>query len=267
MNSGRMFIISIVSVLFFSFGCAALSRGPDLPGINRNRSATYRVDIVNEGHGSGVVVSNDGYIVTARHVAAAAKKDGMEILIDEGDGRPKAYPAKVIALDPVYDIAILKIDRYFSQPALLEDMASLNPGDEVYNVGYPYDFGEMVGRGCIQKLHWSYVDEDTGKLAVNDAILVDIPDGPGTSGSGVFLKRSGRLMGIMSMALWAGGEGQPPTITRVLVSVEHVKALLDANRVSYARAVRYPDGVDQTAAVGDPGQWSITIDTATVEVR
>lgn len=257
MKLGHVTSTFTLAALILCANCATVSRGPELPGINQNRASTYRLDVLPSGHGSGVVISRDGYIVTAKHVAAAAT-NGLEILIDEGNGQPTAYRAEVVALDPVHDIAIVKIDRRFDRPALLEDMANINPGDAVYNVGYPYDFGEMVGRGSIQKLHFSYRDEDTGELAVNDAILVDVPDGPGTSGSGVFLARSGRLIGIMSMTFWASN-GQPPTVTRVLVSVEHVKELLRANRIDFARADDRPTGNARTATVSDTQRWSITI--------
>jgi S1-C subfamily serine protease len=228
--------VVVYATLLSSLGglsCATFSRGPDLKKINENRRSTYRLDVLPQGHGSGVVISKDGYIITAGHVAVAADA-GLEILIDEGDGKPTVYKAKVVAIDPVYDIAIVKVDRHFNNPASLEDMANLNPGDAVYNVGYPYDFGQMVGRGYIQKLHFDLKDEDTGADSIKDAILVDMPDGPGTSGSGVFLQRSGKLIGIVSMALWVGNGSQPPTVTRVLVSVEHVKALLKANKISCA---------------------------------
>ncbi len=257
---------SLLITLFCGASCATVARGPELPKIERNRAATYRVDALEGGHGSGVVISNDGHIVTAKHVAEAASA-GMEILIDEGDGKPRSYPAEVVAVDPVYDIAILKINRRFDRPALLEDMANLHPGDEIYNVGYPYDFGEMVGRGSIQRLHFTYRDEDTGELVVNDAILADLPDGPGTSGSGIFLKRSGRLIGIMSATLSAGNGRQPPTVTRVVVSIEHVKALLEANRVNYAQARRTPDPALRSAPTRDAGRWTITIGASVTRVK
>lgn len=247
-----------------SLSCATISRGPDLKKINENRRSTYRLDILPQGHGSGVVISKDGYIVTARHVVLAADT-GLEILIDEGDGKPTTYKAEVVAIDPVYDIAIVKINRHFDHPAALEDAASLNPGDAVYNVGYPYSFGEMVGRGYIQKLHYTLKDEDTGVVEIKDGILVDMPDGPGTSGSGVFLQRSGKLIGIVSMALWVGDGRQPPTVTRVLVSVEHVKELLKANKIS--AAVLDGPAADSSAPSASDGRHMAIIINASISNR
>ena len=240
--------------LFLLAGCALLSKGPDLTRIEANRDATFRLDILPKGHGSGIVVSREGHILTAAHVALAGIGQpgaGIEIVIDDGDGKPKVYPAEVIAVDPDHDVALVKIDHRFDRPAGLADPDEVHPGDAVYNVGYPYDFGQMVGRGYVQKTHFNYADPDGG-ADIKDATLVDMPDGPGTSGSGIFLARNGKLMGIMSMAFWVSAGSQPPTITRVLVSVKYARALLEANGVKYSTNASPPGGAMTTDLIVRP---------------
>ncbi len=232
----RMF--GILAALFL-VACAGpiqtlASNGPDLVRIVENRQATYRIDILPRGHGSGVVVSTEGHIVTAAHVVDG--DGGLEITLVEGrGGKPVTYKAKVVAVDKAHDIAVIKIDRHFDRPAILEDPANLHPGDALYNVGYPYNFGEMVGRGNIMRTHFTLRDDD-GEIAINDAILADLPDGPGTSGSAIFLERNGRLIGVMSMMIWMTSGREPPMLVRVLVSVEHVRALLDQAKITYLSA-------------------------------
>ena len=230
--------LACLTALLASFclpACAIWHRGPELRRINDNRRATYRLDVPFEGHGSGTVVSHDGHVLTAAHVAVAAAS-GLEITIEEGNGVIQTYPAQIVAIDVDHDMAVVKIDRHFDRPAALEDPDAVHPGDAIYNVGYPYDFGEMVGRGYVQKTGFD-LTEDDGTAAIQDAILVDMPDGPGTSGSGIFLARSGKLIGVMSMALWAGGDEQPATVTRVLGSVRYARALLDECGVRYLTSV------------------------------
>ncbi len=241
MKPGRLAFSSLFGIFaaLLLVACAGpmktlASNGPDLVRIVENRQATYRIDILPRGHGSGVVVSTEGHIVTAAHVVEDSK--GVQItLVDGRDGTPVTYKAQVIAIDKAHDLALIKIDHRFSRPAILEDPANLHPGDGLYNVGYPYNFGEMVGRGNIMRLHFTLRNDD-GTTAINDAILADLPDGPGTSGSAIFVERNGRLAGIMSMMLWMTSGREPPMLVRVLVSVEHVRKLLDQAKVPYQSA-------------------------------
>ncbi|MFA6603832.1 MAG: serine protease [Patescibacteria group bacterium] len=216
--------------------CAFRQHGPEVFKIQENRQATYRLDSPFNGHGSGVVVSREGHVLTAAHVAVAGD---LEITIEEGGGIIQTYPAELISLDPDHDLAVVKIDRHFDHPAVLEDPAVVHPGDEVYNVGYPYSFGEMVGRGYVQKLDYGLTKDD-GTVVIQDAILVDMPDGPGTSGSGIFLARSGKLIGVMSMAFWMSNGDIPPTVTRVLASVEYARKLLESSGVQYLTSADAP---------------------------
>lgn len=229
----------VLSVTVLGTGCAATTlRAHDLTRYGANSDATYRIDVTS-GHGSGVVVSAEGHILTCNHVIE--DEASVSVSIDEGGPFPHVYQARVIATDPANDLAILKVDRRFRAPAVIGDLTEVQPGDRLYNVGYPYDFGEMTGRGYVMRLHYS---TDEGRNAIRDMILADIPDGPGTSGSGVYLESNGQLVGIMRMMIAVGRRGAPPMVVRGLVPVNRIRAFLTANRVPFVNA----DGSVQTYA-------------------
>ncbi|MCK4858866.1 MAG: trypsin-like peptidase domain-containing protein [candidate division Zixibacteria bacterium] len=114
-------------------------RPPELTQLTRNRLATFRIDILPGGHGTGVVVSEEGHLITAYHVVD--DHQGLRISIVEADGTVKIHEVEVLAIDEKHDLAIVKMDRRFSQPAVLEDIVNINPGDSIYNIGYPHNIG------------------------------------------------------------------------------------------------------------------------------
>ena len=219
-------------ILVLLTGCAttgALHRN-GLARYGENGDATYRID-VGGGHGSGFVVSTEGHILTAYHVVE--DEATVTISIMEGGDAPHVYTARVIATDEVNDIALLKIDRRFRTPAIMGANDEATPGLRVYNIGYPFSFGEMTGRGYIMRTGYSTTESST---PIRDVLLVDIPDGPGTSGSAVYSESTGHVIGIMRMMIAVGRRGMPPMVVRVLTPVAPARALLERNRVPYLRA-------------------------------
>lgn len=235
------FLMQFLLVAFLS-GCGAAlgnaphSRGAELVRLRENTAATYRIDILSGGHGSGVVISAEGHILTAAHVVEGDEND-LVISVVEGDGKAKTYKAEVVAVDKVNDMAIVKVARRFRDPAVLAAEADVHAGDSVYNVGYPYDFGVMVGRGYVMKQHYALKGK---KNDIVDATIVDLPDGPGTSGSGIFASADGKLIGIMRMMFWVTSGRTPPMVVRVVSSPAQIKAFLDANKIPYATEVPPP---------------------------
>jgi S1-C subfamily serine protease len=247
------FIVALMAVL--SLGCASSGharRGPELARFIENSDATYRVDTAPAGHGSGVVISREGHILTAHHVVEG--ETSLTISINEGGAAPRSYTATVIATDPEVDLAVIKIERGFRAPAVLEDMENLHAGDAVYNIGYPYDFGEMVGRGHIVRLRYSRPESDS---TVRDVLLVQIADGPGTSGSGIYATSSGRLVGIMRMLFWVTNGRVPPLVVCVATPVDQIRAFLDRNRIPYVRS----SDVAMAAPAHDRGIARLSDDT------
>ncbi|HRH95844.1 MAG TPA: trypsin-like peptidase domain-containing protein, partial [Prosthecobacter sp.] len=88
------------------------------------------------GVGSGMIITQDGYILTNNHVVADAKK--IEVAVDI-DGSTRTYKAEVIGADPLTDVALIKIDATGLKPATLGDSSQLRVGDIVLAAGAPME--------------------------------------------------------------------------------------------------------------------------------
>ena len=95
----------------------------------------------------GVIVSPDGYILTANHVVEGAD----EIKVAIGDNK-KEFTAKVIGTDPPTDVAVLKIDAKDLPAITLGDSDQLEVGDVVLAIGNPFGVGQTVTMGIVSAL-------------------------------------------------------------------------------------------------------------------
>jgi serine protease Do len=154
-----------------------------------------------EGLGSGVIVSEDGYILTNNHVVDGADEDGIKVSLS--DGKTK-YDAKVVGKDPRTDVAVLKIDAPKKLPALtLADSDKLEVGDVVLAVGNPFGIGQSVSSGIISALGRGF--GILGQQGYEDFIQTDASINQGNSG-GALVDAEGRLIGInQSIASPNGG--------------------------------------------------------------
>jgi len=245
----------IVVAYAFLAACGGPVKGPETPRIVDNAEATHRIDILPQGHGSGVVIDADrGLILTCHHVAGEGERD-LIINIAVGDKAAVAYPARVVAWDEDLDLAVIKVERRFEREVVLASDDEIHVLDDIYNVGFPYDLGEMAGKGHIKAVH-----HDDPEMKLKNALVVDISDGPGTSGSGVFLTRNGKLIGIMKMLIRVGPMDGRQVIVRVLTGVDDIRAFLDRAKISYRTA--YTDTAwagDLSAVSGSPEAEPVTI--------
>ena len=146
--------------------------------------------------GSGVIVSPDGYILTANHVVDGAD----EIKVSMGDEK-KEYAARVIGADPPTDVAILKIDARDLPAITLADSDQLEIGDLVLAIGNPYGLSQTVTMGIVSALGRSGL----GFNGYEDFIQTDAAINPGNSG-GALVDADGRLVGI-STGIVPNGNG------------------------------------------------------------
>jgi serine protease Do len=162
-------------------------RTPNTPP-QRKRSVP---DQTQQGLGSGVVITADGYIITNNHVIEDA--DDVKVAIGESN---KRYEAKVIGRDPQTDIAVLKIDATNLSPAVFADSDQLQVGDVVLAIGNPFGVGQSVSRGIVSALSRGL---GIGPL-FEDFIQTDAAINPGNSG-GALLDTDGRVVGINTAIL------------------------------------------------------------------
>lgn len=144
-----------------------------------------------EGLGSGVIVTEDGYILTNNHVVEGADEDGVKIAMPDGKTR---YDAKVVGKDPRTDVAVLKVDVAKKLPALtLADSDKLEVGDVVLAVGNPFGIGQSVSSGIISALSRGF--GILGRQGYENFIQTDASINQGNSG-GALVDVEGRLIGL-----------------------------------------------------------------------
>ncbi|MFV5686784.1 trypsin-like peptidase domain-containing protein [Flavobacterium sp. GB2R13] len=140
------------------------------------------------GTGSGVIISEDGYIVTNNHVI----KDASEIEITLNN--KKSYKAKLIGTDSKMDIALLKIDADEKLPyTVFANSDSVKIGEWVLAVGNPYNLTSTVTAGIV-----SAKARDLGTSGIQSFIQTDAAVNPGNSG-GALVNTRGELIGINTM--------------------------------------------------------------------
>lgn len=143
--------------------------------------------MVESGAGSGVIISQDGYIVTNNHVIENAGK--ITVRLRNG----QEYPATLVGTDAKTDVAVLKIEATGLQAAVMGDSDSLRVGETAVVIGNPLgELGGTVTDGIISALDREIQlgDEYMTLLQTNAAI------NPGNSGGGLFNDR-GELVGIV----------------------------------------------------------------------
>ncbi|HYE65547.1 MAG TPA: Do family serine endopeptidase, partial [Pyrinomonadaceae bacterium] len=147
------------------------------------------------GLGSGVIVSQDGYILTNHHVIDGAE----EIRIELTDNR--TFSAKVVGSDPPSDLAVLKIDASNLPLLSLGDSDRVRVGDVVLALGNPLGVGQTVTSGII-----SAKGRSTGLSdgSFEDFLQTDAPINRGNSG-GALVNTNGELIGINSQILSPSG--------------------------------------------------------------
>jgi serine protease Do/serine protease DegQ len=144
-----------------------------------------------EGLGSGVIVSKDGYIITNNHVVEGA--DELSVLLPDD----REFKATVVGTDPKTDIAVIKIKATDLPTVVLADSDKLRVGDIVFAVGNPLGVGQTVTMGIVSakgRTHLGLLEKVAG---YEDFIQTDAAINMGNSG-GALIDAKGRLVGINS---------------------------------------------------------------------
>ncbi|QOR39391.1 Do family serine endopeptidase [Billgrantia diversa] len=147
--------------------------------------------------GSGVIVSEDGYVLTNHHVIDGAD----EIQVALRDGRETL--AEVIGTDPESDLAVLRIDLDQLPVIHLADTGDVAVGDIAMAIGNPFGVGQTVTMGIISATGRSHL----GLSAYEDFIQTDAAINPGNSG-GALINAEGSLVGINTAIFSRSGGSQ-----------------------------------------------------------
>jgi S1-C subfamily serine protease len=160
------------------------------------------------GGGTGFIISSDGMVLTNKHVVS---EKGAEYTIFTSDG--KKYPAKVLAKDPFYDLAVLKIDqskipekeRKEFPTVKLGDSSKLQIGQTVIAIGYALgEFQNTVSVGVVSGLGRTITASGQGLVeTLEDVIQTDAAINPGNSG-GPLLNLAGEVIGINVAKAFSG---------------------------------------------------------------
>lgn len=180
---------------------------------------------MSSGSGSGVILSEDGYILTNAHVVTlSGLTEGADIAVRLSTG--EVYAAELVGFDAVYDLAVIKVPLSDLKPITFADSENLNVGESVVAIGAPLGLASTVTQGIISALDRtiqvasSEVNGDsslqfwTGNSDVApislQVIQTDAAINPGNSG-GALVNASGSLIGI-NVAIATAGSGAAGSI-------------------------------------------------------
>ena len=162
--------------------------------------------------GSGIIISNDGYIITNLHVIEGTRI--VEVEMDSG----QVYPASLIGFDQRSDLAVIKINPEVNlTPIEVSNSASVQVGDQVIAIGNAFGLGKTFTSGII-----SATGRDYGNPYL-ELIQTDAAINPGNSG-GALIDSEGRLIGINTLIRSSSGGSEgiglaiPSTIALEIIS-------------------------------------------------
>ncbi|OGN29128.1 MAG: hypothetical protein A3A33_02595 [Candidatus Yanofskybacteria bacterium RIFCSPLOWO2_01_FULL_49_25] len=204
---------------FFGDQCSVPSQPP-----------TSRTEQRQIGAGSGFIISSDGMILTNKHVITVGKDTSFTVITHDG----KKYPAKILAQDPVQDLAVMKIDARNLPSLTLGDSTNLQIGQTVIAIGNALgQFSNSVSKGVISGLSRSIVASDGGGSSekLSQVIQTDAAINPGNSG-GPLLNLSGEVIGV-NTAIAEGAQN-------IGFAIPINQAKRDIDQVKSGKAISYP---------------------------
>ena len=153
-----------------------------------------------EAAGSGVILNDEGYILTNYHVVEGARK--VEVTIQD-----KKYQAQITGSDPSSDLAVIKADIGDAKvvPIEIGDSADLQVGDWVMSIGSPFGLDQSVSSGIVSSLYRNtMLPSANGNTIYSNLIQTDAAMNPGNSG-GALVNAKGQLVGINSIIQSSSG--------------------------------------------------------------
>ena len=197
--------------------------------------------------GSGVLISEDGYVVTNSHVIGSEKADVTVIFSDKHEA-----PARIIGIDKATDLALVKVDKAGGPPLKWGDSSQAKVAEWVLAIGSPYQLSHSVSLGIISALG----RKNLGFSEYEDFIQTDAAINRGNSG-GALVNARGELIGINTGIFSSSGGGSegigfaiPSSLARRVIGeiIEHGVV----RRGSIGRMVLYPLTTQAAQQLGVP---------------
>jgi S1-C subfamily serine protease len=142
--------------------------------------------------GTGIVIDSDGYLITNHHIIESSvnpKYEGYsKVYVIPGNDDNVRFNAKIIGYDPIYDLALLKIENKIKSHIRFGDSDSIRQGEKVVAIGNPVGLTNTVTSGVVSSL-------DRPFLQIGNIIQIDAALNPGNSG-GALINDEGYLVGI-----------------------------------------------------------------------
>ena len=162
------------------------------------QTASVGSEVSPAGEGSGIVFSEDGYIVTNAHVVDGATS--LKVILSDGT----TYEAELVGSDELTDLAVIKIDATGLQAAEFGSSEDLRVADQVMAIGNPggYQLNSSVTIGYVSALNRAITNSSTGYTM--EYIQTDAAINPGNSG-GALVNQYGQVVGINSAKISATG--------------------------------------------------------------
>lgn len=185
------------------------------------------------GSGSGVILSEDGYIFTNNHVISSADSSSFYQVSDAKSikvkiyGDDTEYSAEIIGTDSQTDLAVLKIDKTGLTPVEFGDSSSVQIGEFVLAIGNPYNLDYSVTAGIISALNREMTVENT----TYNVIQADCAINSGNSG-GALVNSKGEVIGITTLKLAGDGIEGVSFAIPVNETVPIYKELIEKGKIS-----------------------------------
>ncbi|MEW2375341.1 trypsin-like peptidase domain-containing protein [Micromonospora sp. NPDC047812] len=236
-----------------TYSAAPVINGADLPRIAAAVQPSVVSIATDNGEGSGVILTADGFVLTNNHVVSSGSGDSVVVTFADG----KNAQARIIGTDPKTDLAVVKANGVSGlKAATFGDSDAMQVGDQVLALGSPLGLQGSVTAGILSARDRTIQagsgeqrqEPSQGATSISGLLQTDAPINPGNSG-GALVNTRGEVIGI-NTAIATAGQGSSGNIG-VGFAIPSNKAKDVAGKLQRGEKVSHPSlGVSVTAAEG-----------------